>query len=153
MITVAALTEERHSRQLYEVTGPRLLSFDEAAGELFAATGQLVRYLCLFALRLANRGRGLFWRKRPVGYLCKTDRYRRFIVNLHACASTKVKPMGQLKDDVMGSDSNRNAQEQLTEAGNGDSVEKPADQLFRFHFGLAVYTPTAFALVDAVLWA
>lgn len=44
-VAVAALTEDRHSRQLYEVTGPRLLGFDEMAAALAAATGQPVRYM------------------------------------------------------------------------------------------------------------
>jgi len=44
-VAVAALTEDRHSGQLYEITGPRLLSFAEAAAELSAATGYEVRYL------------------------------------------------------------------------------------------------------------
>lgn len=44
-VAVAALTEERHSGQLYEVTGPRLLSFDEAAAELSAAIGRPVQYI------------------------------------------------------------------------------------------------------------
>ncbi|MEP0322061.1 NAD(P)H-binding protein [Bauldia litoralis] len=44
-VAVAALTEDRHSRQLYEVTGPRLLGFDEMAAELAAATGRPVRYM------------------------------------------------------------------------------------------------------------
>ena len=44
-VAVAALTQARHSCQLYEVTGPRLLSFDEAAAELSAAIGRPVRYI------------------------------------------------------------------------------------------------------------
>lgn len=44
-VAVAALTEDRHSGQLYEITGPRLLSFAEAAAELSAATGHEVRYV------------------------------------------------------------------------------------------------------------
>jgi len=44
-VAVAALTEDRHAGQLYEITGPRLLSFAEAAAELSAATGYEVRYL------------------------------------------------------------------------------------------------------------
>ncbi|MEP5517207.1 MAG: NAD(P)H-binding protein [Bauldia litoralis] len=44
-VAVAALTEDRHSRQLYEVTGPRLPGFDEMAAELAAATGRPVRYM------------------------------------------------------------------------------------------------------------
>ena len=41
----AALTEDGHSGQLYEVTGPRLLTFAEAAGELSTAIGREVRYM------------------------------------------------------------------------------------------------------------
>lgn len=44
-VAVSALTEDRHDGQLYEITGPRLLSFDEAAADLSNATGREVRYL------------------------------------------------------------------------------------------------------------
>lgn len=44
-VAVAALTEEGHSGKLYEVTGPRLLSFDDAAAELSAAIGRPIRYI------------------------------------------------------------------------------------------------------------
>jgi uncharacterized protein YbjT (DUF2867 family) len=44
-VAAAALTQDRHSRQLYEVTGPRLLSFEDAAAELSAAIGRPVRYV------------------------------------------------------------------------------------------------------------
>ena len=44
-VAVAALTEDRHAGQLYEITGPRLLSFAEAAADLSNATGREVRYL------------------------------------------------------------------------------------------------------------
>ena len=37
---VAALTEDGHTRQLYELTGPRLLTFAEAAEEIATATGR-----------------------------------------------------------------------------------------------------------------
>ncbi|MCA8924280.1 MAG: NAD(P)H-binding protein [Planctomycetes bacterium] len=43
-VAVAALTQDGHGGKLYEVTGPRLLTFAEAVGELSAATGQDVRY-------------------------------------------------------------------------------------------------------------
>jgi uncharacterized protein YbjT (DUF2867 family) len=43
-VAVAALTEQHHAGELYEVTGPRLLGFDEVAAELAAATGREVRY-------------------------------------------------------------------------------------------------------------
>ena len=44
-IAFSALTEERHVGQLYEVTGPRLLTFADAVGEIAKATGREVRYL------------------------------------------------------------------------------------------------------------
>ncbi|QBD75576.1 NmrA family transcriptional regulator [Ktedonosporobacter rubrisoli] len=44
-IAVAALTEERHANQLYEVTGPRLLTFADAVREIAEATGQEIRYV------------------------------------------------------------------------------------------------------------
>ena len=44
-VAVAALTEEGHSGQLYEVTGPRLMKFADMAEELSAATGRAIRYV------------------------------------------------------------------------------------------------------------
>ncbi|HYJ70331.1 MAG TPA: NmrA family NAD(P)-binding protein [Nocardioidaceae bacterium] len=44
-VVVAALTEDGHAGQVYEVTGPRLLTFAEAIGEIEAASGRPVRYL------------------------------------------------------------------------------------------------------------
>lgn len=44
-VAVAALTEEGHNHKLYEVTGPRLLSFQEVAQELSAATRREIRYV------------------------------------------------------------------------------------------------------------
>jgi uncharacterized protein YbjT (DUF2867 family) len=43
-IAVAALTETGHDGQVYELTGPRLLTFADAVGEISAATGQEVDY-------------------------------------------------------------------------------------------------------------
>jgi uncharacterized protein YbjT (DUF2867 family) len=43
-VAVAALTDDRHVGELYELTGPRLLSFDQAIGEISTATGREVRY-------------------------------------------------------------------------------------------------------------
>jgi uncharacterized protein YbjT (DUF2867 family) len=43
-VAVASLTDERHIGHLYELTGPRLLTFDEAVGEIAAATGREIRY-------------------------------------------------------------------------------------------------------------
>lgn len=42
-VAVAALTEPGHTGQLYEVTGPRLMSFAEMAAELSQATGRPIR--------------------------------------------------------------------------------------------------------------
>lgn len=46
-VVVAALTDDRHIGQLYELTGPRLLTLAEAAQELAAAIGREVRYVPL----------------------------------------------------------------------------------------------------------
>jgi uncharacterized protein YbjT (DUF2867 family) len=43
-VAVAALTQDGHAGQLYELTGPRLLTFDEAASEIATATGREIRY-------------------------------------------------------------------------------------------------------------
>jgi uncharacterized protein YbjT (DUF2867 family) len=44
-VAVAALTEDKHIGQLYELTGPRLLTFAEAAAEIAKAAGREVRYV------------------------------------------------------------------------------------------------------------
>ena len=44
-VAVAALTEDGHSGKLYEVTGPRLMSFAEMAEQLAAASGRPVGYM------------------------------------------------------------------------------------------------------------
>ncbi len=44
-VVFAALTDDRHIGQLYELTGPRLLTLAEAAGELGTAIGREVRYI------------------------------------------------------------------------------------------------------------
>lgn len=43
-IAVAALTDERHVNRLYEVTGPRALTFAEAVAEISRVTGRIIRY-------------------------------------------------------------------------------------------------------------
>ncbi|WKN56275.1 NmrA family transcriptional regulator [Rhodococcus opacus] len=43
-IAVAALTGDRHAGELYELTGPRLLSFGDAVAEIAEATGLEIRY-------------------------------------------------------------------------------------------------------------
>ena len=44
-VAVAALTEDGHAGQAYEVTGPRLLTFAEAVDEIAQATGRTIRYV------------------------------------------------------------------------------------------------------------
>ena len=42
---VTALTEDGHVGRLYELTGPRLLTFREAIAEVAKATGRDIRYV------------------------------------------------------------------------------------------------------------
>ena len=59
-VAVAALTEEGHAGEIYEVTGPRLLTFSEAAQEIARASGRDVRFTQIprdaFAAGIAQSG-------------------------------------------------------------------------------------------------
>jgi uncharacterized protein YbjT (DUF2867 family) len=44
-VAVAALTDDKHIGELYELTGPRLLTFREAAEEISSATGRDIPYV------------------------------------------------------------------------------------------------------------
>jgi uncharacterized protein YbjT (DUF2867 family) len=44
-VVVAALTDDRHVGQLYELTGPRLLSFADAVAEVAAAAGREIDFV------------------------------------------------------------------------------------------------------------
>ena len=44
-VVTAALTDGRHANRLYEVTGPRAITFAEAVAEMSAATGRPIRYV------------------------------------------------------------------------------------------------------------
>ena len=59
-VAVAALTEDGHAGQIYEVTGPRLLTFAEAVDEIAEATGRTIRYVQIpaeaFAAGVAESG-------------------------------------------------------------------------------------------------
>jgi len=59
-VAVAALTDDRHIGELYELTGPRLLSFHELVAELAKATGRELRYVPVshedYAAGLAEAG-------------------------------------------------------------------------------------------------
>ncbi|MCR4266655.1 NmrA family transcriptional regulator [Nitratireductor sp. ZSWI3] len=43
-VVVAALTDERHANRLYEVTGPRAITFAEAMDEIGSAAGRPIHY-------------------------------------------------------------------------------------------------------------
>ncbi|MDQ3406370.1 MAG: NmrA family NAD(P)-binding protein [Actinomycetota bacterium] len=53
-VVVAALTDRRHVGRLYELTGPRLLSFHDVAAEITKATGSEVRYIPLTSRQYAT---------------------------------------------------------------------------------------------------
>ncbi len=59
-VVVAALTEEGHTGEIYEVTGPRLLTFTELAREISLAAGREVQFIALpkqaFAQAIAASG-------------------------------------------------------------------------------------------------
>jgi uncharacterized protein YbjT (DUF2867 family) len=59
-VAVAALTDDRHIGELYELTGPRLLTFAQAVDEISRATGREIRYLPIsiseFAAGAAEQG-------------------------------------------------------------------------------------------------
>jgi uncharacterized protein YbjT (DUF2867 family) len=44
-VAVAALTDDRHIGQIYELTGPRLLTFADAVNEIGRAAGREIRYV------------------------------------------------------------------------------------------------------------
>ncbi len=44
-VAVAALTEDGHAGEIYELTGPRLLTIEEAVGEIAEATGRKIRFV------------------------------------------------------------------------------------------------------------
>ncbi|EJN06529.1 NAD(P)H-binding protein [Phyllobacterium sp. YR531] len=46
-VVTAALTDDRHIGQLYEVTGPRMLTFAQATAEIAKATGRNIDYLTI----------------------------------------------------------------------------------------------------------
>jgi uncharacterized protein YbjT (DUF2867 family) len=58
-VAVAALTEDGHAGVVHEVTGPRLLSFAEAVGEIARAAGRDVRFVSVpladYAAELAGQ--------------------------------------------------------------------------------------------------
>jgi uncharacterized protein YbjT (DUF2867 family) len=63
---IAALTEDRHIGQLYELTGPRLLTFAEAIEEIAKASGRDVRYVQISPERFTSM---LAQQDMPPGFL------------------------------------------------------------------------------------
>ncbi|PZF79131.1 NAD(P)H-binding protein [Jiangella anatolica] len=59
-VAVAALTEDLHVGELYELTGPRLLTFADAVAEIAAATGREIAFVHLpldeYSAALAEEG-------------------------------------------------------------------------------------------------
>jgi uncharacterized protein YbjT (DUF2867 family) len=59
-VAVAALTDDRHVGELYELTGPRLLTFAQAVEEISRATGREIGYVPIsisdFAAGAAEQG-------------------------------------------------------------------------------------------------
>jgi uncharacterized protein YbjT (DUF2867 family) len=59
-VAVAALTDDRHIGEVYELTGPRLLTFAQAVAEISRAVGREIRYLPVsieeFAAAAAEQG-------------------------------------------------------------------------------------------------
>lgn len=53
-VAVAALTESGHAGQLYELTGPRLLTFSEATAEIARETGREISYRPIAVDELAS---------------------------------------------------------------------------------------------------
>ena len=53
-VAVAALTDSRHADQLYELTGPRLLTFAEAVAEIGHASGRSICYVAVSPLEYST---------------------------------------------------------------------------------------------------
>jgi uncharacterized protein YbjT (DUF2867 family) len=53
-VAVAALTDDRHAGQLYELTGPQLLRFSDAVEEIARASGRPVRFVPVSVAQYAS---------------------------------------------------------------------------------------------------
>ena len=56
-VAALALAEDGHEGQVYELTGPRMLTFKQAVGEIAAATGREIRYVPVALEEYAARAR------------------------------------------------------------------------------------------------
>jgi uncharacterized protein YbjT (DUF2867 family) len=68
-VAVAALTQEGHAGRLYELTGPRLLTFADAVGEIARASGREIRFMPVTDRAVRRRAR----RARPAGRRRRAD--------------------------------------------------------------------------------
>ncbi|AOT62071.1 MULTISPECIES: Rossmann-fold NAD(P)-binding domain-containing protein [Streptomyces] len=68
-VVVAALTEDGHAGAVHEVTGPRPLTFAEAAAEIGALAGREVRYVPVSAERYAAELAGHGWPEEQAAWL------------------------------------------------------------------------------------
>ncbi len=80
-VAVAALTENGHGGQIHEVTGPRLLTFADAVGEIARVTGREVRYAPItpeqFVSSLTARGVPAEYAKQLAGLMVEVFDGRR----------------------------------------------------------------------------
>ncbi|MGP4014976.1 NmrA family NAD(P)-binding protein [Saccharopolyspora sp. 5N708] len=80
-VAFAALTENGHAGRIYEVTGPRLLTFADAVGEIARVTGREVRYLPVtpeqFVSSLTGRGVPVEYATQLVGLMVEVFDGRR----------------------------------------------------------------------------
>jgi len=53
-MSLLRLTQDGHAGRVYEVTGPRLLAFADAVGEIAAAAGREIRYVPITAEQFAT---------------------------------------------------------------------------------------------------
>ncbi|WP_336208626.1 NAD(P)H-binding protein [Nonomuraea sp. LPB2021202275-12-8] len=68
-VAVAALSEEGHEGKLYELTGPRLLTFADVAAELSAVTGREIVYVPITGEEYAAAAAGLGVPEGEIGLL------------------------------------------------------------------------------------
>jgi uncharacterized protein YbjT (DUF2867 family) len=54
-VALAALTDDRHVGQIYELTGPRLLTFSEAVDEIARAVGREIRFTQVSPLQYSSQ--------------------------------------------------------------------------------------------------
>lgn len=100
-VVTAALTEPGHEGKLYEVTGPRALTFSDIAEELTSATGRPVRYIPLphahfiEGLRASGAPKDVVW---LVDYLFATVMDGRNVKLTHGIAEALGRPPTDFSD-------------------------------------------------------